>query len=162
MIAKGLMIAGKAEHIANPESVGPENVTLGGDSVAVSGNHLHDRFQTVAQQNRAGCDARHAHHRCLIVSDVCRVNAAPDEVYLILQMHHVCAPGRAALAGYGEMTGTEHTLKVASRFDNVFIAHGPRSLMWIVLVQPGGGRLAGGLSRSLKPLAAPLLCYFSL
>jgi len=115
MIAKGLMIARKAEHIPDPQSVCPEKVALGGDSVAVSGDHLHDRFYAVANQNSARRYTGHAHHRGLVISDVCRVHTAPDKVYFSLKIFQIRAFGGAAFAGYSKMTGLEHSFKVTSR-----------------------------------------------
>ena len=40
MITEFLVVAGKAEHIANPQSIGPQDIALQGNPIPIPDHHL--------------------------------------------------------------------------------------------------------------------------
>jgi hypothetical protein len=75
MVAKLLMVTGKAEDIADAQGYGTQYITLNGYPIPVSADYLHHRVNALLLQKHTASQARHAHDGSLIIGDIGSVNA---------------------------------------------------------------------------------------
>ena len=114
MVAELLVVAGEAEHVADPVGIGAQDVGLHGQAVAVAADHLKVWFQTFLDQQQTGGPAGHADHGGLVVGDVDRVDVALQKRGLMSDLFGIASPGWSQLAGECEVAGFEDLFKVAA------------------------------------------------
>ena len=107
VVAKGLVVAGQAQQVADAQGIGAQQVALDGDAVAVAAGHLDGGLDAQSQQHGRDGDGGHAHHGGLVVGDVDRVDDALQELGLVLDHSAVGALRWAQLAGGGKVAGLE-------------------------------------------------------
>jgi hypothetical protein len=105
MVPEGLMVAGEAQEVFDPQGGGPQHIALQADAVHVPGDHLHHRLHAHLQEEFAGCHGAEAHHRGLVVGDVYRVPVPLQKIGLVAEMLDVGPPRRAAFTGDGLVAG---------------------------------------------------------
>ncbi len=113
VVAEALVVAGKAEQVAHAQGVGPQQVALDGDAVAIPTGHLDNRLQADGHQHGAHADAGHAHHRRLVVGDVDGIGIAFQDACLLLYNFPIGALGRSQLRRDHELATLQYFLQVA-------------------------------------------------
>ena len=73
MVAQVLVVTSQAENIADAERGGSQKVALQSQPVAVAHHHLHQGLRTSFLDQETPGEARHAHHRGLVVGHVDRI-----------------------------------------------------------------------------------------
>jgi hypothetical protein len=114
MVTELLMVAGQAEHVANAQCRGTENVGLHGQPVAVPADHLVVGFQALFDGNQRGGPTGHPHHGGLVVGNIDGIDHADQMLGLFPHRRHVGPTGRPQFSGEGKMTGTQNLFKIAS------------------------------------------------
>ena len=71
-------IARQAEKIANPQSVGPEQIRLKRNAIAVATSELQHRFQAGIEQQPADGKAAHPHHRSTAIGHIDGMDATTE------------------------------------------------------------------------------------
>ena len=74
LIASPHRIAREAQHIANAQGVGPQQLRLQGNPVAVAAGELQHGFNAEIQQQPAHRQAAHAHHGPAAIGDIHRIH----------------------------------------------------------------------------------------
>jgi hypothetical protein len=76
MIPETLMIAREAEHISDTHGIGTEDITLDGEPVSVTTDHLEVGFDAFLNQNGGGRPTGHSYDSRLVIGDVDRIDHA--------------------------------------------------------------------------------------
>ena len=76
LIARPHRIAGETQQVADPQRMGPEQVGLKGDAIAIPAGHLQHRLQTRLKQQLAGGQAAHPHHGPTAIGHIHRMDTA--------------------------------------------------------------------------------------
>ncbi len=108
------MITSEAEQVADPERMGAEGVALHRDSVTIATHHLHDRLESLLDEDSTGRHRRHTHDGCLIVGHVDGVDGTSKKPCLLSNDFGVGTPGRTAFTGDDKLTLGQQPLECAS------------------------------------------------
>ena len=84
VVAKDLMIPGKAKDVENIEGGCAEDITLKGNPVPIPSNHLEGRFDTHSLRWMEESQAAEAGYRCLVIGDTNRIHVMLDELAFLV------------------------------------------------------------------------------
>jgi hypothetical protein len=63
-------ISRQAKQIADPQGMGPEQISLQGNLIAIAARHLKHRLNPLLQQQAADGHAAHPHHSPAAIGDI--------------------------------------------------------------------------------------------
>jgi hypothetical protein len=114
MVAETGMVTGQAEHGVDPVGIGPDDVALHGQPVAVPGHHLEDRVQIHLTQGKHWRQNWTCDHGCLVVGDIDRVHIALEQGGFLDNSGK--APRGSAFSGYRQFTRCQYFFQYAFCF----------------------------------------------
>ncbi len=102
LIPETLVVPCQTEHVPNAQGRGTENITLHGDAIPVSRDHLHYRIQSHSHQQRTCRDTGHPDDCRLVVRNVDGIYVPLEQVGLLLNDAYVITLWRTQLRRYGK------------------------------------------------------------
>ena len=111
LIASPHGITGETEQIVNAKGMGPQQIRLQRQAVAIPTRQLQHRFKAPIQQQTTNRQAAHAHHRTTAVGDVDPMHPTPEVVRHGQRVGGVTPPRRHHLRCDHLLTGRNRALE---------------------------------------------------